>query len=238
MDSTTQPRYAEIEEWLADQCKVLAPGALLPSEHDLASQFGVSRMTARQAVQNLAKLGVVERRRGAGTFVAPRTLHRREGVLMSFTDDMRRRGMSSHSRVLRAEVTTSPREAESLSLDPTALVVRLDRVRFANDIPLAIERVTLPGEFAAVLEHDMEHESLHVTLQGLGRQLSHAQGYVSARLATAEEANIMSLTLPAALLVESRVIYDHAGRPVERTETCYIADRWVIDNGSFAAREG
>lgn len=232
--SETRARYQVIEDWLIEQCKRLPIGSLLESEPELASRFGVSRMTARQAVQNLAKAGLVERRRGSGTFVAPPVLHRREGLLMSFTEDMRRRGMKSSSRILSGDIVTSPEEALALGLQPSSWVVRLVRVRYADGKPLAIERVSLPGEFSPVLKYDLEQGSLHEALRSMGRQISHAQGYVTARLATDEEAEILGLQPPAPLLVEWRTVYDSVERPVERTETCYVASRWVIDTGTYA----
>jgi len=69
----------------------------------------------------------------------------------------------------------------------------------------------------------------------MGRVISHAHGYVTARLATEEEGEPLELELPTSLLVESRVIYDDSDRPVERTETAYVASRWVIDTGSYQA---
>lgn len=231
-----RPRYKEIEDWLIEHCKTLPPGSLLPSEPELATKFSVSRMTARQAVQNLAKAGLVDRRRGAGTFVAPPLLHRQEGLLLSFTEDMRQRGMQSSSRVLTGEVATSPEDAIALGLQPSGWIVRLERVRYADNVPLAIERVSLPGEFSEVLNFDLENGSLHDALRSLGRQMSHARGYVTARLATDAEAEILGLVSPVPLLVESRTIYDPAERPVERTETAYVAARWVIDTGTYATQ--
>jgi GntR family transcriptional regulator len=229
-----QPRYQEIELWLLEQCNSLPAGSLLPSEPELAAKFSVSRMTARQAVQNLARAGRIERRRGAGTFVAPPQLHRADGVLLSFTEDMRRRGMSTSSRIIRAEVVTAPDEAVALGLQPSAWVVRLERVRYADEMPLAVERVSLPGTLSAVLAQDLEHTSLHEWFTANGHTISHATGYVTARLADEGEADLLGLTLPAALLVESRTVYDLSQRPLERTETAYVASRWVIDTGTYA----
>jgi len=230
-----QPRYLAIEEWLKEQCRALPAGSLLPSEAEISAKFSVSRMTARQAVQKLASDGLVERRRGAGTFVAPPILHRREDVLLSFTEDMRRRGMTGSSRVIRAEVGVSPEDAVALGLPPSAWVVLLERVRFADGRPLAMERVALPGEFAPVLEFDLEKGSLHSALRQLDRKIAHSRGYVTARLATEEEATELELTRPAVLLVESRTIFDDQGRMVERTETAYVASRWAIDTGIYVA---
>ena len=232
--SGSQPRYQDIEDWLTEQCNTLPPGSLLPSEPELAAQFSVSRMTARQAVQNLARAGRIDRRRGAGTFVAPPQLHRGEGVLLSFTEDMRRRGMKASSRTIRAEVVTSPDDAVALGLQPSSWVVKLERVRYADGIPLAVERVCLPGALSAVLDTDLENTSLHEWIRSQGYSISNATGYVTARLADKTDAELLGLTPPAALLVESRTIYDGSNRPLERTETAYVAARWVIDTGMYA----
>lgn len=228
-------RYLEIEEWLRQQCAVLPAGSSLPTEVELAERFDVSRMTARQAFQRLAQVGLIERRRGAGSFVLPPPLHREEAVLHSFTEDMLSRGLAPSSRVLRAEVGTSPAAATALGLAPNQWVVTIERVRYADGVAVALERTALPGEFAAVLDADLEHGSLHKALADMGRQMGRASGYVTARLASTDEAELLGLAAPAALLVESRLITDLAGRPVESTQSAYVGSRWVIDTGSFVA---
>jgi DNA-binding GntR family transcriptional regulator len=228
-------RYREIESWLRERCQALPAGSLLPSEQELSDRFGVSRMTARHAVQVLAQAGLVERRRGAGTFVAPPPLHRGEAILNSFTQEMLSRGLVPSSRVLRAEVGTAPREAAVLGLPPESWVVRIDRVRYASGVPVALEKAVLPGECEPVLGFDLERGSLHAALASLGRRMGRATGYVTARLASAEEAQLLDLTTPAALLVETRLITDVSGRPAESTETAYAGSRWVIDTGAFVA---
>lgn len=230
-----RPRYQEIEAWLTEQCRSLPAGSILPSEVELARQFAVSRMTARQAVQNLALTGRVERRRGSGTFIMPARLHRTDGVLLSFTEDMRRRGMSASSRVLRADVGPSPEDAIALALPPDAHVVVLERIRLADGTPIALERVRLPGEFEAVLRADLETGSLHAALRAIGRQIAYARGYITARLATENEAEHFGAVSPTPLLVENRTIFDGANRPVEKTETAYLASRWVVDTGVYSA---
>lgn len=228
-------RHLDIEEWLRAQCAALPAGSGLPTEVEVAEQFGVSRMTARQAFQRLAQLGMIERRRGAGSFVLPTPLHREESVLHSFTQDMLARGLTPRSRILRAEVGTAPAAAAALGLSPAQWVVTIERVRYADDVAVALERTALPGEFAPVLEADLERGSLHQALADLGRQMGRASGYVTARLATNEEARLLDLVVPAALLVETRLVTDLAGRPIESTESAYVGSRWVMDTGSFVA---
>lgn len=233
--SPSRARYLEIEDWLRQQCASLPAGSALPTETEVAARFGVSRMTARHAFQRLTQQGLIERRRGAGSFVLPAALHREEAVLHSFTEDMLSRGLMPRSKVLRAEVETAPTEAAALGLPPSAWIVTIQRVRFADDVPVALETASFPGEFAAVLDEDLEAGSLHAALVRLGRQMVRATGFVTARLATEEEGRLLGLALPAALLVETRLIRDAEGRAVESTQTAYVAARWAIDTGSFVA---
>jgi GntR family transcriptional regulator len=228
-------RYLDIEEWLRALCASLPSGSVLPTEVEVAEKFEVSRMTARQAFQRLAQLGVIERRRGAGSFVLPPRLHREEAILRSFTQDMLARGLTPSSKILQAEVGTAPAAASALGLSPAQWVVTIVRVRYADDVAVALERTALPGEFAPVLEADLERGSLHQALADLGREMGRASGYVTARLATSEEARLLDQAPPVALLVETRLITDRSGRPVESTESAYVGSRWVMDTGSFVA---
>lgn len=225
-----EARYQQIERWLRQRVLRAAPGDPLPSESELASRFEVSRMTARQAVQNLAAEGLVQRRRGAGTFVAPRPMHRHEGSLMSFTEDMRRRGMTASSRLLSGGLRpATSADLEALKLPDGARVVEVSRVRLADGRPLAIEHAALPAECAAVLADDLERDSLHASLTRHGRVPAIARSWIRSRIATAAEARLLQLPSRAAVLVERRIIYDTRGDPLEHTETVYHGDRYAID---------
>ena len=233
-----EARYQEIERWLRRRVRRSAPGDPLPTEVELAARFGVSRMTARQAVQNLAAEGLVRRRRGAGTFVAPRPMHRREGSLMSFTEDMRRRGMKSSSRLLQAGLRAATTAAlDALRLPEGSRVVAISRLRLADGVPMAIEQAALPAECAGVLADDLETGSLHESLAARGRVPSVSRSWIRARLATAVESRLLAVPRRAALLVERRIIYDPGGLPLEHTETAYHADHYAIE-AVFSASPG
>lgn len=230
-------RYVAIEQWLDGLCSTLPAGSGLPTEAEVAERFHVSRMTARQAFQNLVQEGLIERRRGAGSFVLPRPLHRKPTVMRSFSQEMAARGLVASSRIVRAEVATAPEAAAAMGLPPADWMVIIERVRCADGLPVALERAVLPGRFAAVLEADLAQGSLHQALAALGRRIGQATGYVTARLATDEEAGLLGLDLPAALLVESRMVTDPDGTPIESTRTAYAGSRWVIDTGSYVPAE-
>src|SRR4029453_13871854 len=199
-----QSRYREIERWLRTLVEGARPGDPLPSEAELCERFSVSRMTVRQALQELTNDGLVERRRGQGTFVAHRPVHRRPGVFLSFTEEMHRRGAQATSRLLAAGLD-DPRRPQ------------------AEDLGLA------PGSPAGVLEEDLGGGSLHSALQRRGIVATRATGTITARLARASETELLDLAPQSALLVELRILFDQEGRVFERTETRYVADRYVID---------
>ena len=225
-----QTRYREIERFLRTQVEGARPGAPLPSEAELCERFSVSRMTVRQALQELTNDGLVERRRGQGTFVAHRPVHRRPGVFLSFTEEMNRRGVQATSRLLTAGMD-DPRQSEvlDLGLAPGGQVVRIVRVRLADGVPVALEDAALVPELGDVLEEDLGGGSLHGALERRGVVATRATGTITARLARASETELLDLAPPSALLVELRVLFDQEGRVFERTETRYVADRYVID---------
>jgi len=225
-----QSRYREIERWLRTLVEGARPGDPLPSEAELCERFSVSRMTVRQALQELTNDGLVERRRGQGTFVAHRPVHRRPGVFLSFTEEMHRRGAQATSRLLSAGLDDPRRpEAEDLGLAPGSRVVRVVRVRLADGVPVALEDAALVPELAGVLEEDLGGGSLHGALERRGIVATRATGTITARLARPSETELLDLAPQAALLVELRILFDQEGRVFERTETRYVADRYVID---------
>jgi GntR family transcriptional regulator len=207
-----------------------SPGDALPTEAELCARFNVSRMTVRQAVQELSVAGLVDRQRGRGTFVAARPMHRRPGVFLSFTEEMARRGMTATSRMVSAGIDSArPEELADLRLAEGADVVRVERVRLADGVPIAFEDAAVLIDHRAVLDSNLEVNSLHGELGRLGVVATSATGTVTARLVTRAESRLLGVAPRTALLVELRLLFDQHGRPFERTESRYVADRYVID---------
>jgi GntR family transcriptional regulator len=225
------PRYYEIEQALRARIEKLEPGDPLPSDAELCAEFGVSRMTARNAMTRLATEGIVQRIPGRGTFVAERPVHRQAGSLISFTDEMRRRGRRPTSRLLLRELRdATDEERERLELAGPAQVVLLRRLRLADDEPVAIEEAVFDGGLAPVLmEADLELGSLFQTLVSAGRVPTAGSARLSAGAASGTDARSLGVPRGAPLLVERRLIFDQGGRPLELTESRYAADRYVLD---------
>jgi GntR family transcriptional regulator len=226
-DVSFVPRYYEIEQALRTRVARLEPHAPLPSEAQLCEEFGVSRMTARAAVQRLVQDGLVYRVPGRGTFVAASRANRTAGHILSFSDEMRRKGRIPSSRVIERRRRRAT-EDEERRLGVRDVVV-LRRVRLADGKPLALERAVFPaGRIGQALDADLERESLFETLVEAGLVPTSGSAGLAAEAATAEDARLLRVRRGAPLLVERRLIHDQDGTPLEWTESRYVGSRYGI----------
>ncbi|MFV9672775.1 MAG: GntR family transcriptional regulator [Acidimicrobiia bacterium] len=226
---TSRPRYLEIADYLRGLVADAHPGDRLPSDADLCERFEVSRMTARQAVNVLVTEHLIERKRGSGTFVTGRRVPRALGSPLSFSESMRIRGMEPTSRVLRAgSADLSPDDARALGVELDAPAVVLERLRLADDVPMAIERVVMPADDPGLLDEDLTSGSLHDAFERRGRIPSRALAEVGARAATERERDLLELPEDGVILSEVRTIFDQDGTPLEHTTTFYAAGRYAF----------
>ena len=222
------PRYFEIEQSLRERVSALQPNSPLPSEAQLCEQFGVSRMTARAAVQRLVQDGLVYRVPGRGTFVATPRANRMAAHILSFSDEMRRKGRAPSSRVIEHRHRRATDEEER-RLGVSDVVV-LRRVRLADGKPVALERAVFPAERVHdALDGDLERRSLFQTLVAAGLYPTSGSAALAAEAASAEDARLLRVRKGAPLLVERRLIRDQDGKPLESTESRYVGSRYGID---------
>jgi len=226
--TTRKPaRYEEIAGYLRALIADASPGDRLPSDAELCDRFEVSRMTARQAMQLVAADGLIERRRGAGTFIRSQPVLRDLGSPLSFSESMRRRGMTATSRVLKwSEISPSGEERSALRLAPDDNAQMLERLRLADGTPMAIERVVMPLALARSLDGDFDSGSLHAAFERAGRYPTEALAEVSARHPTKRQRDLLRLPASGIVLCERRIISDQNGAPLERTETFYASSRY------------
>lgn len=213
--SSWTPVYKKIQSAIRKhiQDSGLKPGDLVASERELARTHGVSLMTARHALADLEREGVVERRRGAGTFVAPPKIHFNK--LMSYTEQMASRGLNPRSRVLAIKIVEHEAEvAARLRLAPTSRVVKIERLRETSDDPLALETCYLPSkEFSGLVDVPLGRTSLFATLsRDYGVELAYADEEVDATRAEGNVAELLSVPRGTPLLRIRQVIYSTNGK--------------------------
>lgn len=221
------PRYEQLYRYISDAISTgtLQPERQLPPERDLAEISGVSRVTVRKAVGQLVDEGLLEQRRGAGTFVRARRqrLEHSLSTLSSFTDYMQQRGKTSSSVVLRQGLFAPlPEEQMALGLSASDRVARIERLRSADGIPMAIERSSLPTD---ILDDPTRvTKSLYDVLRAAGNAPTRAVQRITAMNAPAYEAKLFNLPEGAAVLKIDRTGYLPSGRPIELSRGLYRSD--------------
>ena len=205
----------------------LGEGEPIPSERLLCEQFGVSRMTVRQAVDALVVEGLLVREQGRGTFVAPTKVDL-EVRLSSFGEEMQRRGMTPSSKVLAAEVVAAaPDVADALELLPGERVSSLYRVRLADGEPMAVEQTWLPARLVPGLLDDGVPESIYGELRRRGLDPDWGEDVVAAAEADAEDAELLGIEPGKAVLRLTRRTF--AGpTALVYSRSVYRADRYVL----------
>ncbi|MFN8447686.1 MAG: GntR family transcriptional regulator [Anaerolineae bacterium] len=226
------PLYLQIAQGIIDRVRSgdLAPGDQLPSEREIAAEYAVSRVTARQALDELVSQGMAYRVRGRGTFVAEPKIREVSG-LRSFSDDMRSQGLQPSSRVLAQKVMEPDATVrQQLKLAPDELVLYLDRLRKANDAPVALESVYLPHRLCPGLEHeDMTSHSLYAILrEKYGLYLAWGESEIEARGALPAEADLFGIEVGQPVMVARRLTYTESFEPIEYARSVYRGDRFTF----------
>jgi GntR family transcriptional regulator len=204
----------------------LRPGDAVSSERDLAKLHEVSLMTARHALASLEREGVVERRRGVGTFVSSPKIHFNK--LMSYTEQMAARSLTAASRILFAKlIDNEPDAAARLSLAPTHTLIKLERLRHTADEPFALETCYLSADdFPGLLEAPLGRDSLFATLErNYGVRLGYADEEIDATAADPRTSELLNVPRRDPLLRIRQVIYSTKGKPIIYVLGIYRSDR-------------
>lgn len=204
----------------------LAHRDALPSERELAERFAVSRVTVRKALRELSEEGLLEQIQGAGTFVN-RAPHVEQvlSTLTSFSEDMASRGLVAGSVWLHKTISAAtPEEALALGLSPGATVSRMQRLRTANDAPMALELAAIPSQY---LPEPAEVEgSLYDALRRRGHAPFRALQRLTAVRLTADHAALLGVSEgAAALYIERRTMLEN-GTPLEFVRSQYRGDAY------------
>jgi GntR family transcriptional regulator len=218
------PRYVQIRESLRAEIAqgTLKPGQKLLSEDELAGQYGVSRMTVRQALTDLIDAGIVYRRHGVGTFVSQAHVERDHSKLTNFFEDAEEEGIIAKANVLIGEVIPAKRQvAIALNLEEGEPVIRIKTLRVANDVPVTVHDAHVPYKlFPDLLKKNFERLHIWTHMEGYGYRVKRAIQKIEARDADEEMAQLLGMEIGGPILYKERTVYAEDGTPVEFTY-CY-----------------
>ena len=227
--STRLPLYAQVEDALVARIAsgALPVGTQLPSEEELIHEFGVSRTTIRMTIQNLVRQGLVEIRRGRGTFVASPRMVQELTELTGFVEDMRVLGRTPTARVLGREIVpAAPVVAEKLAVPVGAKVVRIQRVRLSEGVPLSFDETYLPEDLGRkVMADDLVKEPIFTLLEErYDTPLVEAEYVLEATAAGPVVAMALEIPAGSPVFMIERTSYTTGNRPVDYERLHYRGD--------------
>src|ERR1700720_1440776 len=223
------PLYARVETVLAGEITDgdLKVGDQLPTEDSLIARFGVSRITVRRAIQNLVSRGLVEIRRGKGTFATAPKITQELTELSGFVEDMHALGRKPTARVIGKEIVTADAiVASQLALTKGERVVRIHRVRLADGIPLSFDETYLPLEIGKkVITDNLRVEPIFSLLERkYNVPLIEAEYKLDAVAAETEVAAALKVKQRSPIFRIERTSYSTGSRPVDYERLHYRGD--------------
>jgi GntR family transcriptional regulator len=227
------PVYYQLQQEIRRQIESgeLKPGDLVPSERELSATYQISRMTVRQSLSNLVNEGLLVREKGRGTFVSRPRIQIALSRLVGFTQDMHARGMRSGSTVLAFEVCpASPETAAALKLSEAEPVIKLKRLRKANDAPIEVQTSYLPDRwFHDILSDNLENSSLYNLLSTKFQVTpKRAQETWEAVACPPDEASLLTIKKDAPVFRASRTTFNQVGEPFEYVRSYIRGDLYYL----------
>lgn len=228
--SSPIPLYHQLAEQLRGAITEgrLQPGDPFENEVAVAERLQLSRPTVRRAIQELVDQGLLIRRRGLGTTVSNRKVHRK-AELTSLYDDLKRAGQEPRTELLTLEVVTYERASSGLDLPADTPFLHVVRLRYVGDTPLAVMQNWLPPAYADISADELTDGGLYDALRARGAKPVVAQQSIGARMPTAIERRHLAMKASQPLLTMTRMAFDAAGLGVEFGDHCYRASDYTID---------
>ncbi len=222
-------KQSATRQQVLDLIERLGVGNAIPSERQLSADLGVSRLTVRAALDDLAREGYVVRRRGSGTYVQHPKIAQ-ELTMTSFSEDMRRRGMEPGSRTLSlASELAGARLGRLLRVSPSEEILVIKRLRLADGETMAIETLHLPASLVPGLEpQDLTGSFYDLVRDRYGVVIASGTQAIEPTVTNEEESKALGVPLHSPAFLFERTSRDEAGRTVEFVHSVYRGDRYRI----------
>lgn len=222
------PKHVELREKLRSRFQRMSPNALIPSARELALTFKVSAMTVRQALVALQQEGMIHSVPGLGTFVSDHKMSKKL-TFVSFTQEVVERGMTPSSKIVSAIRTkiTDQSIAEQLQIKVGDPVYKIERVRFADKIPMALEESLISAELMpGMLDQNLLLSIYDIFKNTYEKPVTKAECVVSPINLTKRQADLLDTEVKSAALNFVLIAYDARGRALERCSSIKRGDRY------------
>ena len=221
------PIYHQIQEGIKQLILDgdVSPHDRIPSENELARQYNISPMTARQALRGLAANGLVYRMRGMGTYIAPPNMENLLEKLVSFSEDMHARGIDTTARIILYQMEPAPViVAESLKINSGDEVLRIKRLRFANERPVCVHDAYLLKDLPITRAELEEAGSLYQVLESKNIHISGGLDEIESIPADQELSELLRVDVGFPLVQLTRLTEGLSGNPIELVIGAYRSD--------------
>ncbi|EUJ59002.1 GntR family transcriptional regulator [Listeria fleischmannii] len=224
------PIYIQIQTEIKQKIEagVWQVGTAIPAERQLAEMFHVSRMTVRQAIQGLVDDNILQRRVGAGTFIAEKKLTERLEAVTSFTNLMLQEGKKPSTRIVSYGIRpASTQEQEALGIPEKSNVMKVERIRYGDMVPILYEVAAIPEYIASLLTKEDIMNSLYEAVETkIGKQIGEAEQTMEASLVSEKVAPFLDVKLGSPVMKLRQITYLEDGRPFEFTRSQYVGSRF------------
>ncbi|MEA4812672.1 MAG: GntR family transcriptional regulator [Anaerolineaceae bacterium] len=221
--------YVQVQNSLLEMIKSLKIGDKIPTESELVSQHGVSRITIRKAIENLVLEGLLEKKPGIGTTVCGSSTSQNSGRVYSWTEEMKRKNLKTSSSHLHIQIISpSPKQIQELHMTGKENLVRISRVRLVNGTPVAIIVNYVREKFiSGFAEKGLSQDSLYRELEeNYGLIMDSGEEVIKARLATSAEACLLEIPDGSAVLHVQRRTFIKNKTPVEIVDMIARGDKY------------
>jgi GntR family transcriptional regulator len=209
----------------------LIEGDKMPTEEEICSLFNISRITVRRALDGLMQNGFIYKQQGKGSFVMLKKTGFQLNHLKGFTDEMKLLGKKSSSEIISMEIVTpSVKIAQILNIDVTQKIYLLERLRSADEMPIAIEKVHLPFyRFPTLQIMDLTGSLYEILQLNYGCESYKGVQEIKAGLASEEEARLLNIAVGSAVLHINRTTYEQDNSAYEYVESTYRGDQYQFN---------
>lgn len=227
------PMYYQIQKLILEKIEsgIWPPKTQIPPERELAETFKVSRMTMRQALTELNRLGVLTREIGRGTFVSEPRISQGLNSLSGFSSDMKARGKRPGAKVISINSdTVPPFLALQLQVELTEKVLVVERLRMADDETMSLERsyINFPN-CQSLFDEDLTSSLYDLLIKKYSIVPTKAHQQISAGLSNQRESDYLEIKLKSPVLRLSRLTFDQNQRPFEFVESVYRGDKYIFE---------